>query len=285
MFSKRTLTGTVPLMAAMAVVACSSDSTGPAAANGRSVSLSVATAGGSSVPTGTSLGVVTVGTGGELVITKAQLVLREIELESPYVGCTSDSSSSSGSFSRVSYSSGSDDDGSDDSRSDDCGEIELGPVLVNVPLDGGATEVVQVNIPAGEYHEIEFKLREPDDDAEDMAFRAAHPEFIGLSVKVEGTYNGQPFTWTSSMRADLEREFHPPVVIGADAANVTLQVDVARWFRDGSGNAIDPANAQGSTSARAQVEANIAGSFGAFQDDDRDGRSGDDDSDDDSDDN
>ena len=279
MFTKRHLSNAIPLAAAMTLAACGSDSTGPSTQDGRAVTLSVATAGTASVSTGTSLGVITVGTGGELVISRAQLVLREIELESPTLGCTSDSSSSSGSFSRASYSNGSDDSGFDDnggssSGSDDCGEIELGPVLVDLPLNGGATEVTQVSIPAGTYHEIEFKLREPDDDAEDMAFRAAHPEFIGLSVKVEGTYNGQPFTWTSSMRADLEREFSPPVVIGADAANVTLQVDVARWFRDGSGNAINPANAQGATSQRSQVESNIATSFGAFQDDDRDGRSG-----------
>ena len=278
MFDRRYLNNAMPIVAGMALAACSSDSTGPAIESGQRVTLSVATSGTASVPTGTSLGAVTVGTGGELVITKAQLVLREIELESPSLGCTSDSSSSSGSFARVSYSSGSDDDGPDDSdgsrSSDDCGEIELGPVLVDLPLAGGATEVVQVSIPEGQYHEIEFKLREPDDDASDMAFRAAHPELIGLSVKVEGTYNGQPFTWTSRMRADLEREFSPPVVVGAGAANVTLQVDVARWFRDGSGNAINPANAQGATSARMQVESNIATSFGAFQDDDRDGRSG-----------
>ena len=273
MLTGRSLSNAMPLVAAMALVACGSDSTGPAESTGQRVTLSVATTGTASAPTGTSLGVVTVGTGGELVITKAQLVLREIELESPTMGCTSDSSSSSGSFARASYSRGSDDSSDDSSSSsggDDCGEIELGPVLVDLPLDGGAAAVTQVSIPAGTYHEIEFKLREPDDDAEDMAFRAAHPEFIGLSVKVQGTYNGQPFTWTSSMRADLEREFFPPVVIGADAANVTLQVDVARWFRDGSGNAINPGNG----AARSQVEANIASSFGAFQDDDRDGRSG-----------
>ena len=273
MLTTRTLTGFIPLVGGIVLAACGSDSTGPSD-SGRRVSLSVATAGTAQVPTGTSIGVVTIGTGGELVITRAQLVLREIELESSTLGCTSDSSSSAGSFSRASWSSGSDDDSSGGSwSSGDCGEIELGPVLVDLPLGGGATEVTQVSIPAGTYHEIEFKLREPDDDAEDMPFRAAHPEFIGLSVKVQGTYNGQAFTWTSRMRADLEREFHPPVVIGADAANVTLEVDVARWFRDGSGNAIDPANG----SARAQIEANIASSFGAFQDDDRDGRHGGDD--------
>lgn len=277
MFSKRQLTNAMPFVAAMALAACGSDSTGPESEPGQQVTLSVATAGTASVGTGTSVGVVTVGTGGELVITRAQLVLREIELESSTLGCTSDSSSSSGSFARASFSSGSDDGFDDDSSgsgSDDCGEIELGPVLVDLPLNGGATEVTQVSIPSGTYHEIEFTLREPDDDAEDAAFRAAHPEMVGLSVKVEGTYNGQPFTWTSRMRADLEREFNPSVVIGADAANVTLQVDVARWFRDGSGNAINPALAQGSTSSRTQIESNIASSFGAFQDDDRDGRSG-----------
>ena len=275
MLNTRPFTNLLPVVGGLALAACGSDSTGPSAEAGRRVTLSVATAGTASVPTGTSVGVITVGTGGELVITRAQLVLREIELESSTMGCTSDSSSSSGSFSRVDWSRGSDDDssGSSSRSGDDCGEIELGPVLVDLPLDGGATAVTQVSIPAGTYHEIEFKLREPDDDAEDMPFRAAHPEFIGLSVKVQGTYNGQPFTWTSRMRSDLEREFHPPVVIGADAANVTLEVDVARWFRDGSGRAIDPANG----SARGQIEANIASSFGAFQDDDRDGRSGGDD--------
>lgn len=276
MFTKQLITRAMPLVGSMALAACGSDSTGPSIEAGRRVTLSVATAGAATVSTAGSLGVVTVGIGGELVISRAQLVLREIELESPSLGCTSDSSSASGSFSRTSWSRGSDDDsssGSGSRSSDDCGEIELGPVLVDLPLNGGATQVTQVSIPAGTYHEIEFKLREPDDDAEDMPFRAAHPEFIGLSVKVQGTYNGQPFTWTSRMRADLEREFRPAVVIGADAANVTLEVDVARWFRDGSGRAIDPANG----AARAQVEANIASSFGAFQDDDRDGRHGGDD--------
>lgn len=270
MFSKRTFTGTMPLVAAMAVAACSSDSTGPAESGGRSVSLSVATGGNASVATGTSLGVITIGTGGELVITRAQLVLEEIELEeAASSGCSL--SSSGASFSRANFSSGSDDSG-DDLSTEDCAEIELGPVLIDLPLDAGATQTIAVTVPEGTYHELEFELDTPDDDTgADLAFRNANPTFADISVRVEGTYNGQPFVWTSDVEAEVENEFQPPLVIAAGANNVTLQVDVARWFTDGSGNAIDPTAAQGNTGAREQVEANIINSFEAFEDDDRDG--------------
>ena len=270
MFSKRSLTGTMPLVAAMAVTACSSDSTGPDQSGGRTVSLSVATTGSSSVAAGTSLGVITIGTGGELVISRAQIVLREVELEAASsAGC--DLSSAGASFSRANFSNGSDDSG-DDLSTEDCAEIELGPMLIDLPLDAGTTQTIAVTVPEGSYHELEFEVDTPDDDTgADLAFRAANPAFANISVRVEGTYNGQPFTWTSDVEAEVENEFQPPLVIAAGANNVTLQVDVARWFRDGSGNAIDPSAAQGNTSAREQVEANIINSFEAFEDDDRDG--------------
>ena len=262
------------LMAAATLSACSDSSTAPDQAL-RPVTLSVATTGSATVGGGSGIGVggvIAVG-GGELVITKAQLVLREIELEGPAVGAAcGDSSSSSASLS-VARFSGSDDGSDDDSSHDEfeCGEIELGPVLLDLPLGAGVTQEIAVQVPEGTYHEIKFKLREPDDDAAGRAFAAANPTFANISVRVEGTYNGEPFTFTSAVRAEQEIEFHPYFTVGAGGTNVTLRVNVASWFTDGSGAAIDPATAQPGGSNRAQVESHIVSSFQAYEDRDRDG--------------
>ena len=269
------------LFAAAALTACSDSSTSPSQAR-RAVTLSVATTGSSTVGSGTGLGVggvITVG-GGELVITRAQLVLREIELEGPAVtasGCTDDSGNDSNDDSRSSLSvarfSGSDDSGEDDSSHDegDCGELELGPVLLDLPMGAGVTQEIAVQVPEGTYHEIKFKLRTPDDDAAGRAFVAANPGFANISVRVEGTYNGEPFTFTSPVRAEQKLEFHPDVTVGAGGTNVTLRVNVASWFTDANGEAIDPATAQPGGQNRSLVESHIASSFGAYEDHDRDG--------------
>jgi hypothetical protein len=44
------------------------------------------------------------------------------------------------------------------------GEIELNPVLVDVPLSGPATLDLGVLVPAGSYRELEFKIEKADGD-------------------------------------------------------------------------------------------------------------------------
>ena len=289
MFTSRLLPAraALALSAAVALAACGDSSTASRNGELRPVSLSVATTGNSVGGAGSIAGVVAIGDG-RLVISRAQLVLREIELEGPGLGMACGDSSSSGNDSTsASFSRGSDDGFDDDSSgsrsASDCGEIELGPVLVDLPLTEGATQTIAVAIPQGTYHEIDFKLRHPDDDTQaDMAFRAAHPEFNNASVRVEGTYDGQPFTWTSDLRAEKELDFHPYLVVDAGGTNITLQVNVVAWFTDGSGNAVNPASAGPGTTARAGIESRIGNSFGAYEDRDRDG---DDDSSDGDDDN
>ena len=199
----------------------------------------------------------------ELIITRARIVLREIEFEreDSLAGCTS-------SF--------------DD---DSCEKVEVGPVLVDLPLDGSLRTQLAATVPQGTFDEIEFELEHAhDDSASERAFRVAHPEFNGLSVRVEGTFNGQPFTFVSSVRAEMEIEFNPPLVVGESGHNVTVNVDLARWFRRTDGSVIDPRTANPGGPNAGTVAANIRSSFDAFDDDDRDGRrhgGSDDDGDDD----
>ena len=255
-----------PAAAMLGVLVACRDALGPRAVH--LVNLSFATNAGSG--TGEVAGAtmngglaVAVGTD-ELVITRAQIVLREIEFEyeDSLPGCSS------------SY---------DD---DICEKIEIGPVLVDLPLNGSLRTQITATVPAGTFDEIEFELEHAhDDSASERAFRREHPEFNGLSVRVEGTFNGQPFTFVSSVRAELEMEFDPPLVVGESGHNVTVSVDLARWFRRTDGTIIDPRTANPGGANAGVVAANIRSSFDAFGDDDRDGRrrgrGGDDDSDDD----
>ena len=193
---------------------------------------------------------ITVTSGGNtLVITKAQMVLREIELkQSTTAAC------------------------GNDEAVDDCDELELGAMLIDLPVTAGLTSALTASIPEGTYREIEFEIHKPGDDAKDVAFKAANPLFANISIRVQGTYNGQPFVFTSAVSQDVELEFNPPVVIAAGSNNVTIQVDLTRWFKNSSGALIDPNTANPGLSNASLVAANIKASLRALDDDDKDGK-------------
>lgn len=196
-----------------------------------------------------ALSAVTIGDGANtLVVTRARIVLDEIELEE---------------------FSGRDCDNSGSGRDPNCPEIEIGPFLVDLPLSGGVRSAISAEIPAGSYHEIEFDVEPVDDsNAGASAFFAAHPDVPrNRSIVIDGTFNGQPFTFMSASRFELELEFEPNLVVGAGGTNVTIDVDVPSWFRVGTTllNPLDPA-------AATSIESRILASFAAFRDDNRDGR-------------
>lgn len=213
-----------------------------------SVSLSFATA----APASLAASLNAASTGSSLVITRAQLVFEETELEVADGAC---------------LAAGND---------DDCPEIESGPVLVELPLDASANLVVTAAIPVGTYEEFEAEIDVADsDDPEDAsaveAFLAANPQFRGVSIRVEGTFNGEPFVYTTDVSAELEFEFAPPLVVTEGSHNITVAVDVARWFRAGDGSTIDPRTAVSGGANKSIVDNNIKMSFEAFEDDDRNG--------------
>lgn len=240
---------------AVLVTACS-DASGPNTApvtlsfsTVRSVSGQFSQSRADASASGTSLSAITLtGGGNTIVVTRARLVLNEIELEE---------------------FSGRECDNSGPGRDPACPEIEIGPFLVDLPLSQGVRSALTAQIPAGSYHEIEFEI-EPVDDSNSGArqFFAAHPDVPRTrSILVEGTYNGQPFVFLSSDSIELELEFEPNLVVGAGGTNVTIDVDVSSWFRVGTTllNPLDPA-------AATSIESRILASFAAFQDDNRDGR-------------
>jgi hypothetical protein len=189
--------------------------------------------------------------GNVLTFDRVQLVLREVELENEAQEDACELATGD----------------------DDCAEVEIGPFLVDLPLGTpGAARAFTADVPAGTYDEVKFKVREPDDDAGDAAFRAAHPEFDDISIRAEGSYNGTPFVFVSRLEAEVELDLAPPLVVGETATtDLTLMVDLAAWFRALDGTLVDPATANAGGANQSAVTENVVVSFEAFEDHDHDG--------------
>ena len=242
--------------AILVLAACADSTTGAGRAGSMTLSITnrspAATA--SLAPLASAAPITVEGGGNTLVISQVRLVLGEIELELATAECARDRRGGSG---------------SGVSGGNECPEIELDPVLVDVPLSGTATLDLGALVPAGSYRELEFKIENADDDSGPEAeFLRAHPEFRGVSVRVDGTFNGQPFTFKSALEAEIELAFNSAFVVSAsEPANLTISVDVASWFKGADGTVLDPAN--GANALR--IGQNIGLSFAAFGDDDRNG--------------
>ena len=236
----------------VAVFALACDSNTDVAGNG-GVSLSTVAA-PTALPAGTTVGSGELTqTDGEhtLVITRVAVVLREIELE------------------RV-----EDDDCPDGVGEDDCEEFEVGPVLLEMGLDGTVEQMVAIQVPAGRYDELEFEIHKPDDDSpEDLAFVDANPDFERVSIRVEGTFDGEDFLFVQDLNKEQELDLSPPLEVADDAptTNVTVRLDVSTWFVRNDGSLIDPATANKGGPNESLVEQNIESSIEAFEDDDHDG--------------
>jgi hypothetical protein len=193
--------------------------------------------------------------GTDLVLTKVQLVMDKIELnETESTSCVSEI----------------EDSGDDHAEAGaECEDVSRDPVLIDVPLDATLRTALSVPLPAGTFTKLEAKLEPARDNA--AAFNTANPNLVGKSVRVEGTYKGTPFVFTSAVRAGLEMSFNPPLVIDATTTNATVNIDVAKWFLNSSGSVIDPSTATPGSSALQSIEDNIRRSFHAFEDDDESG--------------
>jgi len=194
-----------------------------------------------------------VGQDNELVIQKVQLVFGKIELDrTGDADCVAEDESG--------------DDHPDEGE--ECEEVIRNPLLVDVPLDDALHPVINVPLPAGTFRELEARLRPARESA--TAFNAANPNLVGKSVRVEGTFKGTPFVFTSSVNSKLEMEFDPPLVIDETTKNATVAIDVRKWFLNSSNAVIDPTTGSESSN-QSQIENNIRRSFHAFEDDDERG--------------
>ncbi len=162
-------------------------------------------------------------------------------------------------------------EGEDD---DDREELEFGPLLVEIPLDGEVDKVFSATLPEGTYKEVELEIHKPSrDDGSDTAFVRVHPDFAGVSIRVEGTYDGVAFVFTQDLDAEQEYELAPPLEVGPDApaANLTLRVDLTTWFARPDGSLVSPSTAGPGGANYGLVKENIKRSFHAYEDDDHDG--------------
>ncbi|MBK8003165.1 MAG: hypothetical protein IPK12_04245 [Gemmatimonadetes bacterium] len=237
-------------LAALALLAaCAGDGSGPSV-GGRQVAFQVATSEKTAAPAAALLGPETIALGNDtIVLTSVQIVLREIEL-TRVGGSACDTTLTD----------------------DDCEELEIGPILLDLPLTAGADRQFTVVVDTGTYDEIEFEVHKPE-SSDDAGFLAANPEFDGRSIKVVGSWNGTPFTFYSDLNVEQEYDINPPLVVtDAAGASVTLRVDIARWFANQANSGlIDPASANKGGQYEGEVKSNIEASINAFEDDDHDG--------------
>ena len=255
----------VALTVGAALAACAGDSTGPGASGRMPMSVSFTTArtsgaAASLADLGASTRSITATSGADvIVISRVQIVLARIELQR--VGATCASTAAAG----------------DDRSDDNCAELQLAPSVVDIPTSGGITTALNVTVPVGTYSAMEAKIRPVNanrgqNGRGSAAFLTANPQFADVSVRVEGTFNGKPFTYMGAPRSELESVFTPPLAVTDKGANITVQVDLSTWFKTSAGALINPETANaGGTSANLVAE-NIRRSFKAFHDDDRNGR-------------
>lgn len=240
-------------LAAVAIVsACGSDLTG---GNRHPVQLSFTT-NAFVAPAGNRLAAdLVVGPNHDLVLHRVQLVFGKIELDRiADAQCVAEVESADDDHAHI---------------GSECEDVSRDPIMVDVPVDDALHPAINVPLAPGTYSKLEAKLEPARDRA--TAFNAGNPALVGKSVRVEGTYKGNQFVFTSPVRANLEMAFDPPLVIDEKTKNATISLDVSKWFLDRSGAVIDPSAATDDGSNRQLIESNIRRSFHAFEDNDERG--------------
>lgn len=160
---------------------------------------------------------------------------------------------------------------------DACEAFEAGPILLEVPLDGSVAEIMASDVPPDVYDELEFDIHKPEDDStEDIEFLRRHPDFKGVSIRVEGTFDGDGFVFLQDLSEERELALIPPLVVdeGSSTVNLTLELDIGSWFVGPSLSLVDPRTAGKGGENEDLVEENIKRSIRAFSDTDLDGREG-----------
>lgn len=135
---------------------------------------------------------------------------------------------------------------------DFCGEIRIGPTIVDLPVDGKLVTIPGNTVPPGTFTEIDLRIS---------------------LVRLQGTFDAKPFDVTLPIGAKAEIKLDPPIVVTADSpVAVTVNLPVDTWLVNGDGSLIDPSQLRLDPLLLARVRMKIASSIHAFEDRDHDGR-------------
>ena len=159
------------------------------------------------------------------------------------------------------------------SEAEGCARLDLGAMVVDVPLTAQDVAPLSATIPAGSYHEAEFEIRRvrtgQDASARDSAILRTYPDMAGASIKVTGRYHDSTFVFFSRASAEVEFEFAPPLAISESTPdNLTISLHPSKWFVDATGAILSP---RVDTNRRLINEA-IKGAFEAFEDHNHEGK-------------
>lgn len=75
----------------------------------------------------------------------------------------------------------------------------------------------------------------------------------GTSVRVEGRRGGVPFSFEARDRFEVRHA--APFTLDASGGNLTLRMDIRRWFSDGAGTALDPEDPEAHHDSVASIQA------------------------------
>jgi hypothetical protein len=195
---------------------------------------------------------VQVGPANELTISKVQFVISKIEL---------DRAGTTACIPEV-------EDANDDNPhlgGEECEDVSRDPLLVDMKLDGTLQQVMIAPLAAGTYRELEARIAPAADRF--TTFNTTNSAIAGNSVRVEGTLGTKSFVFMAPVRAHIEMEFDPPLVVDETTKNATVSLDVSKWFLNSSGQVIDPTTVQPGDASFQQIVSNIRRSFHAFEDD------------------
>jgi hypothetical protein len=205
--------------------------------------------------------------GNGISLERVRIVVRKLKLEGTLAAADGGTTAAS---STPAVRDAGDDGNTDMEREHDRDdEPVLGPLLVDLSaatLAGGLEQVFDGVVPPGTFHEVKFVVGPvtaakagSDEKLAEMASQKA-------SIIIEGTVDTKPFTFVSSLTAELEKE-GDIVVSDAKSNNVTLSIDPKSWFGGTAGGRLDPSDAAN----KQAIEANIKASIDAFADDDKSG--------------
>jgi hypothetical protein len=127
---------------------------------------------------------------------------------------------------------------------EDSEEVELGPFVIDLNLNGSVNTIALTNVPEGTYNGVKFEIHRlnRNEASLDSEFIDSTCGERGYSLIVKGSYFGNPFVYKSRKSFNQHVFFTNPITVTNNGLiNVTLTVDPYSWFIK-NGTYLDPSD-------------------------------------------